>query len=150
VVFFLFLYRDTGFLNRMEENAEKITQALPFGTRTLSTIYSPPDYRTPFLHIVDRACVGHCFLYSNYEPSTGQFRVRVLPCSPIVTPSVDDNGQMESGGYEVQEKDLPLKQVYQCDEDDLTRICVRDLAAGERNGRLGYHPDVNPLPAPAK
>jgi len=27
-------------------------------------------------HSVDRACIGHCFSYSNYEPSSGQFRVR--------------------------------------------------------------------------
>jgi hypothetical protein len=94
---------------------------------------------------VDRACIGHCFLYSNYEPSTRQFRIRVQPGSPVVTASVDDCEDMQSGTYDVQEEDLPLKQLYQCDFRDLTRICVRDLAAGEQNGRLGFHPALHPL-----
>jgi len=105
-------------------------------------------YRTLFL--VDRACVGKCLLYSNYEPATKQFRVRVREGSPIVTSNVDDNGDMEAGVYEVQEEDLPLKEIYQCDEDDLTNLCIRDLAAGEKNGSLGYHPDLNPLLLPPK
>ena len=28
-------------------------------------------------HVIDRACIGHCFSYANYEPATAQFRVRV-------------------------------------------------------------------------
>jgi len=36
--------------------------------------------------------------------------------------------------YEVDETDLPLKQIYQCDEKDLTRLCIRDLEAGKPTG----------------
>jgi hypothetical protein len=148
-VFFTFLWQDGRFLNRMEENAQQITSQLPAGTRVLATIFAPDEYRTLFLHIADRACVGRCFLYSNYEPATKQFRVRAREGSPVVTSKVDANGDMESGVYQVQEEDLPLKEIYQCDEDDLAKLCIRDLQAGEENGRLGYHPDVNPmLPAP--
>lgn len=143
--FFLFLYQDTRLLNRMEANAEKVTSRLPFGTRTLATIFAPNDYRTIYLHVPDRACIGHCFLVSNYEPSTRQFRVRVEQGSPVVTASVDDSEDMQSGTYDVQEEDLPLKQMYQCTAADLTRICIRDLAEDEKNGRLGYHPVTNPF-----
>jgi hypothetical protein len=52
---------------------------------------------------------------------------------------------MQSGNYDVQDEDLPLKQIYQCDARDLTLICIRDLAADEKNGRLGYQPYVNPF-----
>jgi len=145
LVFFSFLFQDGSFLNRLEENAQQITSQLPPGTRVLATIFAPDEYRTLFLHIVDRACVGRCFLYSDYEPATKQFRVRVRERSPIVTSNVDDDGDMEAGVYEVQEEDLPLKEIYQCDEDDLAKLCIRDLAANEKNGRLGYHPDQNPL-----
>jgi hypothetical protein len=41
---------------------------------------------------------------------------------------------MQSGTYEVQEEDLPLKQIYQCDAVDPTQVCIRDLIAGENNG----------------
>jgi hypothetical protein len=139
LLYFFFIYQDTSFMNRMEANAEKVTRRLPFGTRAAATIYAPGDYRTPFLHIPDRACVGHCFLVSNYEPSTKQFRIRVREGSPVVTASVDDSEDMQAGDYDVQEEDLPLKQIYQCDERDLTQICIRDLAADEKNGSVGYN-----------
>jgi hypothetical protein len=144
-VFFFFLYQDTAFLNRMEASTERITQQLPFGTRTAATIFAPNDYRTIYLHIPDRACIGHCFLVSNYEPSTRQFRVRVQQGSPVVASVVDDSDEMQSGQYDVQEEDLPLKQIYQCEASDLTKICIRDLAEDEKNGRLGYHPVTNPF-----
>jgi len=150
VAFFGLLFQDSGFLNRMEENARQITSQLPQGTRVLATIFAPDEYRAQFLHIADRACVGRCFLYSDYEPPTKQFRLRVHDGSPIVNSVVDENGDMEAGVYEVQEKDLPLKEIYQCDEDDLTKLCIRDLQVGEKNGRLGYHPDLNPMLPTAK
>jgi hypothetical protein len=145
VAFFTFIYQDTGFLNRMEASADRVTQPLPFGTRVLATIFAPNTYRTIYLHIPDRACVGHCFLFSNYEPSTRQFRVRVQQGSPVVTASVDDSEDMQSGTYDVQDEDLPLKQIYQCNAADLTQICIRDLVEDEKNGRLGYHPVTNPF-----
>lgn len=138
LIYFVFIYQDTAFMNRMEANAEKVTEPLPFGTRALATIYAPGDYRTPFLHIPDRACIGHCFLVSNYEPATKQFRIRVREGSPVVTASVDDSEDMQAGDYDVQEEDLPLKQIYQCDGHDLTQICVRDLKEDEKNGGVGY------------
>jgi hypothetical protein len=143
-VFFTFLYQDTAFFNRMENNVDKLTQQLPFGTRALASMFIPGKDRTIYLHIADRACVGHCFLVSNYEPSTSQFRIRAQQGSAVATASVDDSEDMQSGEYDVQEEDLPLKQIYQCDYRDLTRICIRDLAAEEKNGRLGYHPLHNP------
>ena len=145
IVFFIFIYQDTGFLNRMETSAERATEPLPFGTRALATIFAPDDYRTIYLHIPDRACIGRCFLFSNYEPSTRQFRVRVQQGSPVVTASVEDSEDMQSGTYDVQDEDLPLKQIYQCNATDLSKICIRDLAEDEKNGRLGYHPIGNPF-----
>jgi hypothetical protein len=125
----------------MEENAEKITRDLPMGTRVVATIFEPPDYRMVALHVVDRACVGHCFLYSNYEASTKQFRLRVREGSPVVVGSPDDSDDMQSGLYEVRDDDLPLKEIYQCDAKDWTKLCVRDLKAGEKNGTGEIRPE---------
>jgi hypothetical protein len=33
-----------------------------------------------------------------------------------------------------------MKQIYQSDAADLTKLCIRDLESGEKNGRLGYKP----------
>jgi hypothetical protein len=139
-VFFVFLYRDTAIAERMEENAEGITRQLPFGTRVLASIQGPDDFRVATFHVVDRACVGHCFLYSNYEPATKQFRVRVKQGSPVVVASDDDSEDMQFGSYEVQEEDLPLQEVYQCDPFDWTKLCIRDLKASEKNGEGAIRP----------
>jgi hypothetical protein len=141
LVFFALLYQDTRVLNRMESNVESMVNGLPFGTKVLSTIWAPPGSHIWFTsHLADRACIGHCFSFGNYEPSTEQFRVRARPGNAIVTASYDDSGDMQSGEYEVQDEDLPMKEIYQCDPKDLTKLCMRDLAAGEQNGRLGYKP----------
>lgn len=138
-VFFYFIYQDTGVLNRMEQQAEDLMHDLPYGRRVVETISSEPDWRIWFInHIVDRACIGHCFAYANYEPSSGQFRVRVRPGSPIVAPTPDVSEALEQGLYIVQPQDLPMTEIYQCDEQDLSKLCRRELTAGEKNGRLGH------------
>jgi hypothetical protein len=141
VIFFAFYYQDTGWLNRLEANAEKLVADLPAGTRVIVTARAPADSRIAFIsHAVERACIGHCFSYANYEPASGEFRVRVRKGSPVVTSSTDDAEDMAAGEYEVDDTDLPLKQINQCDDKDLTKLCIRDLAAGETNGRMGSKP----------
>jgi hypothetical protein len=139
MVFFAFLYQDTSWLNHLEANAETLVAGLPAGTRVIVTARAPADSRIAFIgHAVERACIGHCFSYANYEPASGEFWVRVRKGSPVATSSTDDAEDMASGEYEVDDADLPIKQIYQCDEMDLTKLCIRDLATGETNGRLSF------------
>jgi hypothetical protein len=140
-VFFSFLYQDTAALNHLETNAESVLSGLPYGTRLIPTIFADPEWRIEFIaHVADRACIGRCFTYSNYEPCSGQFRVRVSKGSPIATDSSDDAEDMQGGSYEIQEGDPPLKQLYQCDRSDWTRLCLRDLAEGDNTGQVGLRP----------
>lgn len=137
LVFFGFLYQDTGWLNQLEANAEHLLRGLSPGTRVLVTMAAPPESRIQFVgHSAERACIQHCFSYENYEPASGQFRVRVGTGSPLATASSDDAEDMAAGEYEVDGSDLPLQQIYQCDPSDLRKLCIRDLKAGETNGRL--------------
>jgi hypothetical protein len=124
----------------MEEQVERLVRTLPRGQRVTATIQSFPGSRLFFMrHIVDRACIGWCFSYSNYEPASGQFRIRVQPGSPIVAASTAESEQIQLGNYIVQSKDLPLFQIYQC-RDRLTNLCMRELRAGETNGAGGLQP----------
>ena len=136
-IFFAFLYQDTGWLNRLEEHAEELVNKLTPGMRVIVTIEAPKDSRMEFVgHAAERACIEHCFSYANYEPSSRQFRVRAREGSPVVTSSTDDAQDMASGQYEVQDEDLPIKQIYQCDANDLTKLCIRDLGPlPERNSQ---------------
>jgi len=132
LLFFVFLYQDTGWLNRLEANGEKLVSSLSPESRVIVTLDAPPGSRIPFIHhVVERACIGHCFSYANYEPSSKEFRVRVREGSPVVTSSADTAEDMASGEYDMDESDLPMKQIYQCDASDLTKLCIRDLKAGD-------------------
>lgn len=128
--YFGFLYQDTRTLNRLEANAERVLAGLPYGTRIVPVLNAPEDWRVPFLgHAVERAAIGRCFSVSNYEPSSGQFRLRAREGSPVVTASSNISESMASGDYVVRPGDLPLTAVVQCGPD-LTGLCAAPLAAG--------------------
>ncbi len=146
LVFFLFLYQDTGKLDRMEANARQVIQSLQVGTRIVAVANPPDDWRIQFIyHSVERACIGHCFSFANYEPSSLQFRVRALPGNYVVTTSVDQSDDMSSGDYIVQKADLPLTSTFQCDEADFTQLCALPLRAGQKT----EDPEADPMPVPA-
>jgi hypothetical protein len=141
--FFMFLYQDTGQLDRMESQAEQLLTGLPPGTRVVGLIDAAEGSRLEFVHhMVDRACIGRCFSYANYEPSSGEFRIRVHKGSPVVTPSNDDSEAMQGGTYVVRKEDLPLKAIFQCDDDDPAKLCLRELREGEKTGQ----PEDSPAP----
>jgi hypothetical protein len=138
VAFFVFLNEDMIFLNKMERNADALLWNLPYGTRVIATLGSLPEWRLEFVgHLADRACIGHCFTYSNYEPASGQFRVRAKEGSPIASNSYFAAMDMQGGTHVFLGSDLPMMQIYQCDRGDLTRLCLREMAVGERAETYG-------------
>jgi hypothetical protein len=138
-LFFTFLYQDTAIVNKMEEQVEHLVATLPPGQRVMATILPLADSRLLIQHIVDRACIGHCFSYGNYEPSAGEFRLHALPGNPYVMTDYESVSAMEEGEYTVQEEDLPAYQIYQCSLTG-TDLCIRPLQTDEDNDRLGIHP----------
>ena len=142
--FFLFLYQDTRILDVMETNAEKITASLPYGTRIVPVINAPGEWRVQFIgHAVERACIGRCFSFSNYEPSSGQFRIRARPGSPVVTASSNVAEDMAGGEYVVKASDLPLTAILQCGDGGITKLCAAKLTAGKRTEEVD-EPGDNP------
>jgi hypothetical protein len=139
-VFFTFVYQDTGRINRMESEVARLVRTLPPSQRVMGTILPPPDSRVTIQHILDRACLGYCFSYGNYEPGSKMFRVRANPGNPYVLDNYDLAVEMEDGDYVVKSTDLPVYQVYQCGPDD-AKLCIHSLKAGEENDDLGIHPD---------
>jgi hypothetical protein len=128
MVFFGFLYRDERALNSFEDRMHDAVASLPPGERALSAIVDDPSLRVNALaHIIDRACIGHCYSYANYEPSTAQFRIRATAENPIVAYTYEDSWLMQVGAYVVKERDLPL---YQVDLDAGGRMAIKSLRAG--------------------
>ena len=82
-------------------------------------------------HIIDRVCIGRCYSYANYEPSSGAFRVRVTGPTSIVAPTDMDSSRMQNGGYAVKERDLPLYRISVAADGSLV---VESMPAGELIG----------------
>lgn len=130
VVFFLFLYQDTGVIDRMESQAEILVRRIPAGQRLISSVDPPLKYRLSVRHILDLACLDYCFDYGNYEPATQQFRVRGLPGNEFVVDKPSDSLAIDAGTYVVPANALPLSQLYQCGPP-WTKICIRSLGPEE-------------------
>jgi hypothetical protein len=135
-VFFVYLYQDTGLANRMEAQAEQLVRTVPRNSRVMATIFPLADWRVYIQHSIDRACIGYCFDYGNYEPGTGLFRVRGDEGGYYNLGDYGEAVDMEEGYYVVQPEDLPLYQVYQCTESG-TVLCIAPLHAGEENDAMG-------------
>jgi hypothetical protein len=131
VLFFSLLYRDTGIINNLEAQSERLVATLPAGQRVLFTI-KDRGLRLFIAHFADRSCIEHCFSYGNYEPSTGQFRVRAAPGNGVVMTDFAAVTQMENGEYVVRGNDPPVYEIYQCGTHGRA-LCGRPLSPGERN-----------------
>lgn len=139
-VFFFFVYQDTGKADRMETQAEGLIGTLPPNQRVLASIKTFSGSRILIQHMIDRACIGHCFSYGNYEPGSNVFRVRATPGNPYVLSDYGDDVATEDGDYEVQPDDLPVYQIYECSPDG-TKLCIESLEAGQENDRDGVRHD---------
>ncbi|MGO9262035.1 MAG: hypothetical protein ACLQU1_37890 [Bryobacteraceae bacterium] len=131
LAFFGMLYRDEGVLNGFEDRLELVVAQLPAGRRVIDAVNDPGLRANAVTHMIDRVCVGRCYSYANYEPSTAQFRVRVTGANPIVAVTYADAYTMEAGTYVVKERDLPL---YEVDLNAAGHLAIRGLRAGERCG----------------
>lgn len=132
-LFFLSLFLDTARMNDMESQAEKLISTLPAGQRVINPGIPLPPSNWPMWHLIDRACIGHCFMYSNYEPASLQFQVRALAGNPIVVTSSAAVQAMQVGEYVVGAQDPPLYEITPCPANRL-QLCGRFLRVGERNG----------------
>lgn len=134
-LFFAFLWQDTARINRMEKQIGELMSKLPPGQRVLGSIFAQEPTRVLIQHILDRACIGRCFSYGNYEPGSLDFRVRARPGNPYVLADYDEATSTEGGEYVVRPGDLPVYQVYECG-DDAEKLCIAPLHAGEKNGAV--------------
>ena len=83
-MFFSFLYIDTRELNRLEDSINAVVEQLPSGQRVIGSFPGWSLRVIPLQHALDRACIGRCFSYANYEPSSRQFRIRAQAGNAVV------------------------------------------------------------------
>jgi len=144
LLFFAFLYRDERALNLFEDRMQDVVAQLPPGQRVVSTIADFDMRINALTHMIDRVCLGRCYSYANYEPSTAQFRIRAIEPNPVVASTYRDSWDMQSGAYIVKPGDLPL---YKVDLDQQGKFVVTSMEAGARCGNTHGKtlPDLLPI-----
>ena len=90
----------------------------------MSGISDPYARFDPLTHVIDRVCLGQCYSYANYEPSTAQFRIRAIADDPIVGSNYTDTWMIQAGIYQVKDRGVPL---YKVALDPAGQIFVRQL-----------------------
>jgi len=111
----------------MEDKVRTLIAQLPPGERVIATL-DLVNCRLGFTmgHVVDLACIGHCFSYANYEPASMVFRIRATPGNRIVTADEEDSFAMQKGNYRMKPEELPAGQMYFCGTK-VTGICLQPL-----------------------
>ena len=127
--YFAVLYTDTDKTYAMENQAASLVTQLPPDAHVVATIFPFRGSRVFVHHVVDRACIGKCFVVDNYEPASGQFRLRARPGSLLADSSSQDTNRMMLGIYTVRAEELPLWQIFQCGPWEID-LCLRPLQAG--------------------
>ncbi len=126
ILFFGFLYRDERALNAFEDRMQDTVAQIPPGQRVVSGVEDPSLRANALTHMIDRVCLGRCFSYANYEPSTAQFRIRANSANAIVAADYKDSFDLQQGKYVLKERDAPL---YKLDLENGTFV-IRKLKAG--------------------
>jgi len=136
LLFFAFLYTDEGALNDFEDQLDETVAQLPQGHRVVLSVDAPGLQVNALTHMIDRACIGRCWSYANYEPSSGQFRIRVAGPTSIVAPTDLESGLLQLGLYKVKASDPPLVQIV---AGNSGRLVVRTPPVGQFIGMTGWH-----------
>ncbi len=111
LAFFVLLFRDERALNAFEDRMDGLIAGMPAGRRVVSPIVDPVLRVNALTHMVDRACLGRCYSYANYEPSTAQFRIRAVAENPIVVTRYGDSWDLQNGKYVPKARELPLFKI---------------------------------------
>jgi hypothetical protein len=129
-LFFAVSYVDEREANRIEDAMTSALASLPPGQRVLSALPASPDRIELSAHAIDRACIGRCFSYANYEPCSRAFRVRTLGPNRVAAATYADAWAMQSGTYVIRPADTPIFGLFPRPGPD-PAFELRPLRAGQ-------------------
>ena len=130
-LYFSSLRADDALIARFEDRVTVATAGLKGLPRVVSGLCTPERHMNYGFHLLDRACIGQCYSYGNYEPSSGQFRLRARPGNGYVVSEISRAYAFAEGGVKVRREELPLLRVEGTPDGEVT---VRTLVEGETLG----------------
>jgi len=139
-----FWYIDTGRLTTSKLRwSDRWPRCRPVpASWTISTPAKSPGIDAE--HILDRACIGHCFSYENYEPPSASFAYEPLPATRLSMSSPPSNRMARATRNSRQDLAKSARravfEIARCD-GSAANICVRQLSPDEIEDLLeGYQP----------
>jgi hypothetical protein len=129
VAFFTTLYFDQGRFSDFEWRLTVAVRDLPRGTR-LATRFQFPTRVDVAEHMIDRACIGHCWSYLNFEPASAAFRVRVTDPGRTAISSTSHLQELRDGQAPLSPTESPLLLLQPSSEIDGGFVTI-PLHAGE-------------------
>jgi hypothetical protein len=126
-LYFVLLFIDERSANQIVDSMSRRVAQLPPESRVINGLCDVSSRIHPLAHNLDRVCIGRCWSYGNYEPSSTQFRVRSQENNSLVIDDAVSAAEIEHGEYVVKTSDPPLYQIYLHD----ARVDVRRLQPGD-------------------
>ena len=130
-LFFTIAFFDERAVNRAQERVRSIVASIPEGARVIMPVRDV-SHGPALFHFLDLACIGHCYDYVNYEPSSGQFRLRAAQRNPYVMGKASEVIAYEAGQYVMQRQDPPLFRIHLCGGTLNFDLCVDSMRRGQR------------------
>jgi hypothetical protein len=134
--YFGFLTCDYQHLVRAQNEFLRAAKQIPQGARAVAAATGAPIQMNPLNHMLSKGCIGHCFNYGAYAPSSAQFRLRARRGSPVVLDDSLEVDRLQAGRLVIRPHELPLYGVFLTTAEPF-RLEVRPLQAGERIVRQG-------------
>jgi hypothetical protein len=131
LLYFVFLYADARALNRADAEITSLVSQLPPRQRVVASVEDSNAQSDGLFNVLGWACIGRCFDYGNYEPSTRVFRVQVTGPNQVVAPLVDTVLDIKYARHTVTAEEAPLYSVCPSSVPG-RRFELRKLEAGER------------------
>ncbi|MGC8760223.1 MAG: hypothetical protein ACP5UT_11580 [Bryobacteraceae bacterium] len=128
--YFCLLALDNRSLSRIEQSFHEVVRRAPPRSRVVSGLTAVPEDLNPINHMLDRACIGYCFSYANYESATGQFRLRAKPGSTANLDSLAAVSSLHAGRYRIRAADVPIFAVSRRPGPGFA-LEIREIAVGE-------------------
>jgi hypothetical protein len=129
IVFFTFVFIDARAINGVDAEITSLVSGLSPGRRVVASLQDSSGLNG-LVHVLDWACIGRCFDYGNYEPGTGQFRIRVLQQNQIVAPTIAIAQEIETGHHIVAPDEAPLYSICP-GPDSEHRLRLQKMKAGD-------------------
>lgn len=130
--YFAAMYLDQQALNRIERQVAALIDTLPPRQRVVVALKDADSLGlNGLVHIGSGACIGRCFDYSNYEPATRQFRIRVSAENRVVAHTMEIVRDLEEGRHVVTAAEAPLYSVC-AERGQQVVLVIKRHEAGEK------------------